>query len=60
MADIIIQKKNEIDIVLDCEQHILYELQEAYSFDVEGASFSPALRCLRKSLRYTQVNPIPK
>ena len=44
MADIIIQKKNEIDIVLDCEQHILYELQEAYSFDVEGASFSPAYR----------------
>ena len=44
MADIIIQKKNELDIVLECEQHILYELQEAYSFDVEGASFSPAYR----------------
>ena len=44
MADVIIQKKNELDIVLECEQHILYELQEAYSFDVEGASFSPAYR----------------
>lgn len=44
MVDVRIEKKNEIDIVLDCEQHILYELQEAFSFDVEGASFSPAYR----------------
>ena len=44
MTDVIISKKNEIDLVLDCEQHILYELQEAFSFDVEGASFSPAYR----------------
>ena len=44
MTDVIISKKNELDIVLDCEQHILYELQEAFSFDVEGASFSPAYR----------------
>ena len=44
MTDCVIQKKNEIDITLDCEPHILYELQEAFSFDVEGASFSPAYR----------------
>ena len=44
MVDVRIEKKNEIDIVLDCEQHILYELQEAFSFDVEGASFAPAYR----------------
>ena len=44
MTDVIITKKNELDITLDCEQHILYELQEAFSFDVEGASFSPAYR----------------
>ena len=44
MADVIISKKNEIDISLECEPHILYELQEAFSFDVEGASFSPAYR----------------
>lgn len=44
MIDCTIQKKNEIDITLDCEPHILYELQEAFSFDVEGASFSPAYR----------------
>ena len=30
--------------MLDCEQHVLYELQESFSFDVEGASFSPAYR----------------
>ncbi len=42
--DVLIIKKNELEIVLECEQHILYELQEAFSFDVEGASFSPAYR----------------
>ena len=42
--DVIISKKNELEINLDCEQHILYELQNAFSFDVEGASFSPAYR----------------
>ena len=44
MSDVIISKKNEIDLHLDCEQAILYELQEEFSFDVEGASFSPAYR----------------
>ena len=43
-ADVVISKKNEIDLHLDCEQAILYELQEEFSFDVEGASFSPAYR----------------
>ena len=44
MVDCVIAKKNEIEITLECEQHILMELQEAFSFDVEGASFSPAYR----------------
>lgn len=44
MTDVFITKKNELDILLECETHILYELQEAFSFDVEGASFSPAYR----------------
>ena len=43
-ADVVISKKNEIDLHLDCEQSVLYELQEEFSFDVEGASFSPAYR----------------
>ena len=44
MAEVFISKKNENEIHIDCEQHVLYELQEAFSFDVEGASFSPAYR----------------
>ena len=44
MKDVVIVKKNELDVALECEQHILYELTEAFSFDVEGASFSPAYR----------------
>ena len=42
--DVIITKKNELDVILECEPHILHELSEAFSFDVEGASFSPAYR----------------
>ena len=42
--DVIITKKNELEIILDCEPHILHELSESFSFDVEGASFSPAYR----------------
>ncbi len=44
VSDITISKKNEIELNLKCDQHILYELQEDFSFDVEGASFSPAYR----------------
>jgi|TARA_R110001592_G_scaffold47214_1_gene149816 superfamily II DNA or RNA helicase len=44
VAEVFISKKNENEIHIDCEQHVLYELQEAFSFDVEGASFSPAYR----------------
>ena len=44
MTDVIISKKNENDIHLECEAHVLYELQELFTFDVEGASFSPAYR----------------
>ena len=44
MTDVIISKKNENEIHLECEAHVLYELQEVFTFDVEGASFSPAYR----------------
>ena len=44
MVDCTISKKNEIEIHLDAEPHLIRELQEAFSFDVEGASFSPAYR----------------
>ncbi|AEC52994.1 helicase [Synechococcus phage S-CRM01] len=41
---VILQKKNECEVFIDAPQHILYELQESFSFDVDGASFSPAYR----------------
>ena len=44
MVDCTISKKNEIEIHLDAEPHLIREVSEAFSFDVEGASFSPAYR----------------
>tara|TARA_B100001063_G_scaffold244503_1_gene277427 strand:- start:528 stop:2006 length:1479 start_codon:yes stop_codon:yes gene_type:complete len=44
MKDVYIIKKNELEVLLECEPHILHECQTAFSFDVEGASFSPAYR----------------
>lgn len=41
---VIISKKNECEIHVDADSHILYELQDYFSFDVPGASFSPAYR----------------
>ena len=35
---------NEVDIHVEAEPHVLYELQDYFSFDVDGASFSPAYR----------------
>jgi superfamily II DNA or RNA helicase len=44
MSDVIIVKKNEVYIKLECEPHILYELQQHFTFDVEGAKFMPQMR----------------
>ena len=44
MIDCIISKKNEIELVLEAEPHIHQEISEAFSFEVEGASFSPSYR----------------
>jgi superfamily II DNA or RNA helicase len=44
MSDVIISKKNEVYIKLECEPHILYELQQHFTFDVEGAKFMPQMR----------------
>ena len=44
MSDVIISKVNEIDLYLECEQHILYEISGEFSFEVEGKSFIPAVR----------------
>jgi superfamily II DNA or RNA helicase len=44
MTDVIITKKNEVYIKLECEPHILYELAPDFTFDVEGAKFMPHMR----------------
>ena len=44
MSDVIIHKKNEIYIKLECEPHILYELQQYFTFEVPGAKFMPQMR----------------
>jgi hypothetical protein len=44
MSDVIIHKKNEVHIKLECEPHILYELQEYFTFEIEGAKFMPQMR----------------
>ena len=44
MTDIKIFKKNEIYIKLECESHILYELQQYFTFEVPNAKFMPQRR----------------
>ena len=44
MANIIIQKKNEIYIKVETEPHIHQELSEHFTFDVPGAKFMPQYR----------------
>ena len=44
MSQVIISKKNECEVIIEAEPHVHMELSEAFSFDVEGASFSPAYR----------------
>jgi len=44
MCDVRIHKKNEVYIKLECESHILYELQEYFTFEVPGAKFMPQMR----------------
>lgn len=44
MANIIIQKKNEIYLKVETEPHIHQELSEYFTFDVPGAKFMPQYR----------------
>jgi superfamily II DNA or RNA helicase len=44
MSDVIIHKKNEVYIKLECEPHILYELAPYFTFSVESAKFMPQYR----------------
>lgn len=44
MNDLIITKKNEIYLKVECEPHIKYELSDQFTFDVPGAKFMPQYR----------------
>ena len=43
-ADLIISKKNEVFLQIECEPHVQYELRDAFSFEVPGAKFHPSYR----------------
>ena len=44
MPDLIISKKNEIYLKIECEPHVKYELSDQFTFDVPGAKFMPQYR----------------
>ena len=44
MSHLVISKKNEVYLHVDAEAHIYYELADQFTFDVPGASFSPAYK----------------
>lgn len=44
MTDVKILKKNEVYIKLVCEPHILYEIQDYFTFDIPGKKFMPQYR----------------
>jgi superfamily II DNA or RNA helicase len=44
MSDVIIEKKNEVHLKLNCEPHILHELQPYFTFEVESAKFMSQYR----------------
>ena len=44
MTDLVISKKNEIFLKIECEPHIKYELSDQFTFDVPGAKFMPQFR----------------
>ena len=44
MANLVIKKKNEVYLQIDCDPHIRYELQAEFTFDVPGAKFMPQYR----------------
>jgi superfamily II DNA or RNA helicase len=41
---IIIQKKNEVYLIIQAEPHIYYELRDAFQFEVPNAKFAPAYK----------------
>jgi superfamily II DNA or RNA helicase len=44
MSDVIIEKKNEVYIKLNCEPHVIHELQPYFMFELDSAKFMPQFR----------------
>lgn len=44
MADLVIRKKNEVYLTVDCDPHIQHELQDQFTFDIPNAKFMPQYR----------------
>ena len=44
MSHLVISKKNEVYLHIDAEIHIYYELADQFTFEVPGATFSPAYK----------------
>ena len=44
MADLVIRKKNEVYLTVECDPHIQHELQDQFTFDVPNAKFMPQYR----------------
>ena len=44
MVNLVIKKKNEVYLQIECDPHIKHELQDEFTFDVPGAKFMPQYR----------------
>ena len=44
MANVVIKKKNEVFLQIECEPHVAHELSDNFTFDVPGAKFMPQYR----------------
>jgi superfamily II DNA or RNA helicase len=44
MNDITFKKLNDVYMIVECDEGILWELSEYFTFEVEGAEFSPAYK----------------
>ena len=44
MSHLVISKKNEVNLQISSEEHVYYELADQFTFEVPGASFSPAYK----------------
>ena len=44
MSDVLIKKKNEVYLTLDCPPHVQYELADEFTFEVPQAKFMSAYK----------------